>query len=200
VTSPFSRTPAPAPAQGSPFGQQAAAPAQATATTPTQTLNPSGGRFAVKRERPDSFPKAQDLMPSEAKGSDGALVIIRVDRVTRGLKSTTGGTYDRFESKTWILDAPRGLPQHILEAGNEVDGAWYLPEMGWSGAGLDRDLEGPAAERQLFVGRVGSYKNNFGKLSPEFNMATDAELARAEAYVNAHPEVDYPKTTFARAS
>jgi len=66
-----------------------------------------------------------------------------------------------------------------------------------------RDLEGPLEQRQLFVGRVGAYENTRNPrdpMSPEFNMATDDELARAEAYVNAHPEVDYPKTTFARAS
>lgn len=197
MTSPFNRTAAAQPAAGSPFAAKAAAPA----AEPAQSPAPSGGRFAVKRERPDSFPKANDLMPATAKGTDGALVIVRVERVTRDLKSQTGGTYDRFETKTWILDAPLGLPQHVLEAGEQRDGAYYLPEMGWSGAGLVRDLEGPYENRQLFVGRVSSYKNNFGKLSPEFAMATDAELAQAEAYLAAHPEVDFPKASnFARAS
>lgn len=197
MTSPFNRTSAAAPAQpASPFaGNSASAPGPTPAAAPQST---SGSRFAVKRERPDNFPKAQDLMPSTAKGTDGALVIIRVERVTRDLKSQTGGTYDRFETKTWILDAPNKLPQHVIEAGNEVDGAFYLPEMGWSGAGLARDLETPYEQRQLFVGRVSSYKNNFGKNSPEFAMATDAELAQAEAYVNAHPEVDYPKAPTSR--
>jgi len=204
TASPFSR-PSEAPAQGSPFGQQAAAPAQATAITPTGGVvgtptSGTGGRFATKRDRPDQFPTAQDLMPKSAKGTDGALVVIRVESVKRGLTSQSGGTYDAFESKTWVLDAPNGLPPHVLEAGEQRDDAYYLPEMRWSGAGLVRDLEVPLSERQLFVGRVGAYKNQFNRLSPEFVIATDAELAKAEAYVNAHPEVDYPKTSFARAS
>lgn len=206
TASPFSR-PSEAPTQGSPFGQQAAAPVQATATTPTGGVvgtptSGTGGRFATKRDRPDQFPTAADLMPSEAKGFDGALVIIRVTSVQRGLKSQTGGTYDAFDTQTWILDAPRGLPQHVLEAGEQRGDAYHLREMRWSGAGLVRDLEGPAEQRQLFVGRVGAYENKYDrrKLSPEFNVATDAELARAESYVNAHPEVDFPKTSFARAS
>jgi hypothetical protein len=191
------------------FGQQAAQAAPTPAQAARASLAADGlakpapaSRFAVKRERPDSFPTAADLMPSEAKGFDGALVIIRVTSVQRGLKSQTGGTYDAFDTQTWILDAPNGLPKHVLEAGEERDGAFHLREMRWSGAGLVRDLEGPAEQRQLFVGRVGAYENKYDrrKLSPEFNMATDEELARAEAYVNAHPEVDYPKTTFARAS
>jgi hypothetical protein len=204
VTSPFARTTPAAPAAASPFGQQTVAPAPAPATfsaPPVEaTTTPTGSRFATKRERPDNFPTAADLMPSEAKGFDGALVVIRVTSVQRGLKSQTGGTYDAFDTQTWILDAPRGLPAHVLEAGEERDGAFHLREMRWSGAGLVRDLETPLAERQLFVGRVSAYKNQFNRLSPEFAMATDAELAKAEAYVNAHPEVDYPKTTFARAS
>ena len=207
TASPFSR-PAEAPAQASPFGQQAAQPTPTPAQAARASLAadglakpaPTGSRFAVKRERPDSFPTAQDLMPKAAKGADGALVIVRVESVKRGLTSQSGGTYDAFETKTWILDAPNGLPQHVLEAGEERDGAYYLPEMRWSGAGLVRDLENPLAERQLFVGRVSAYKNQFNRLSPEFAMATDEELARAEAYVNAHPEVDYPKTTFARSA
>lgn len=206
TASPFSRTPAAAPA-ASPFGQQATAPEPTSAQAARASLAADGlakpapaSRFATKRDRPDQFPTAQDLMPKSAKGTDGALVVIRVESVKRGLTSQSGGTYDAFESKTWVLDAPNGLPQHVLEAGEQRDDAYYLPEMRWSGAGLVRDLEVPLSERQLFVGRVGAYKNQFNRLSPEFVIATDDELARAEAYVNAHPEVDYPKTTFARAS
>jgi hypothetical protein len=205
TASPFSR-PSEVPAQGSPFAGQGTAvtPTGGTIGTPgtvTAATGPtSGSRFATKRERPDNFPTAQDLMPKSAKGTDGALVVIRVESVKRGLTSQSGGTYDAFESKTWVLDAPNGLPQHMLEAGEQRDDAYYLPEMRWSGAGLVRDLEVPLSERQLFVGRVGAYKNQFNRLSPEFVIATDAELARAESYVNAHPEVDFPKTSFARAS
>ena len=195
MTSPFARTEQAAQTSGSPFGQKAATPA-VTATAPAS----NGGRFATKRDRPDQYPSAADLMPAAPKGTDGALVIIRVESVKRGLTSQSGGTYDAFDTKTWILDAPRGLPQHVLEAGEQRDGAYYLPEMRWSGAGLVRDLEGLLDNRTLFVGRVGAYKNQFGKPSPEFAMATDAELERAEAYLAAHPEVDFPKTTFARAS
>lgn len=194
MTSPFNRTIPAAPAPASPFGQKAASQAsRAPGTAPAS-------RFAVKRERPDQFPAAQDFMPSAIKGNDGALVIIRVEGVKRDLTSQSGGTYDAFETKTWVLDAPQGLPDHVIEAGEQRGDAWYLPEMRWSGAGLVRDLEIPLSERQLFVGRVGSYKNQFGKASPEFVIATDEELLKAEAYVNAHPEVDYPKTSFARAS
>jgi hypothetical protein len=201
TASPFSR-PSEAPAQASPFGQPKAMPAPAAFSAPPveATAAPTGSRFATKRERPDSFPTAADLMPKNIKGTDGALVIIRVESVKRGLASQSGGTYDAFDTKTWVLEAPNGLPQHVLEAGEQRDDAYYLPEMRWSGAGLVRDLETPLAERQLFVGRVSSYKNQFNRPSPEFAMATDEELKRAEAYVDKHPEVDYPKTTFARSA
>lgn len=196
MTSPFNRTAAaPATAPASPFGQQAA-PAPAV-STPAAT---PAGRFATKRDRPDKFPTALDLMPSEVKGTNGALVIVRVERAQRDLKGQNGN-YDAFDSKVWILDAPQGLPPHVLEAGEERHGAWYLPEMRWSGAGLVRDLEDPLAERILFVGRVGAYENQFKRPSPEFNATTEAEYAQAEAYVNAHPEVDFPKvptSSFAR--
>jgi hypothetical protein len=201
--SPFAPKAQAQPAQGSPFGQQATAPIPTGGVVSTSTSG-TGSRFATKRDRPDRFPTAQDLMPSAFKGTDGALVIIRVEGVQRGLKSkSNNGTYDAFKGKVWILDAPLGLPRHVLEAGEQRDDAYYLPEMQWTGAGLVRDLEGPLEQRQLFVGRVGAYENTRNPrdpMSPEFNMATDDELARAEAYVNAHPEVDYPKTTFARAS
>ena len=140
-------------------------------------------------------------MPSKVKGTDGALVIVRVEKVLPDRPGQSGGTYNAYESKTWILDAPRNLPQHVLEAGSEVGNAYYLPEMRWSGAGLERDLDAAFEARTLFVGRVGSYKPKVGPNRPEFNVATDEEIAQAEAYVDAHPEVDYPKTSrFAQAS